>query len=204
MIPTDLSLLHVPGTPALAPDGSYVVVSRTAPDLDLDEYTGRLWRVPTDGSGEPVPLTRGHRDTDPRVSPDGRWVAFLRAEPKGRPQLHVVEASGGEPVRLTDAPLGVQTSRWSPDGSALAYVARVPDEGRYVAGEDAGAERPRHITTFPYRGDGVGFTQDKRRQLFVVPVPADPAGRSAVPGTRIGAWPSDTIALATIVSPTVA
>ncbi|QZN84483.1 S9 family peptidase [Cellulomonas sp. C5510] len=179
MIPTDLSLLHVPGTPALAPDGSYAVVSLTAPDLDLDEYAGRLWRVPTDGSGEPVRLTRGHRDTDPRISPDGRWVAFLRAEPKGRPQLHVVETSGGEPVRLSDAPLGVQTSRWSPDGSVLAFVARVPDDGRYVAGEDAGAERPRHITSFPYRSDGVGFTRDKRRQLFVVDVPADPAVRSA-------------------------
>jgi dipeptidyl aminopeptidase/acylaminoacyl peptidase len=180
VIPADLSLLHAPGTPALAPDGSFAVVARTAPDLDSDEYTGQLWRVATDGSAPPVRLTRGHRDADPQVSPDGRWVAFLRAEAKGRPQLHVVEATGGEPVRLTDAPLGVQTARFSPDGTVLAFLARVPDEGRYTADGEPGAEKPRHITELPYRNDGVGFTRDKRRQLFVVDVPADPAERSAV------------------------
>lgn len=181
MIPADLSLLHAPGTPALAPDGSYAVVARTAPDLDTDEYTGRLWRVATDGSSPPVRLTRGFRDTDPQVSPDGRWVAFLRAEQKGRPQLHLVEATGGEPVRLTDAPLGVQTARFSPDGTTIAYLARVAEDGRYTADGEPGAEKPRHITELPYRNDGVGFTRDKRRQLFVVDVPADPEARSAVP-----------------------
>ena len=180
MIPADLSLLHAPGAPALAPDGSYAVVSRTAPDLDLDEYVGQLWRVAVDGSVPPVRLTRGHRDTDPQISPDGRWVAFLRAEPKGRPQVHVVEAAGGEPVRLTDLPLGAAAPQFSPDGATLAFLARVPDEGRYVPDGNPGAEAPRHITELTYRHDGVGFTHDKRRQLFVVEVPADPAARSAV------------------------
>lgn len=177
MIPADLPLLHVPGTPALAPDGSFAVVARVAPDLGSDEYTGRLWRLATDGSAPPTPLTRGHRDTDPQVSPDGRWVAFLRAEPKGRPQLHLVEASGGEPVRLTDLPLGAQGARFSPDGTRLAFVARVPDQGRYTPETGSDAERPRHITALPYRHDGVGFTRDKRRQLFVVAAPADPESR---------------------------
>lgn len=181
MIPADLSLLHVPGTPALAPDGSFAVVARVAPDLDSDEYVGRLWRLSTDGSAPPAPLTRGHRDTDPQISPDGRWVAFLRAEPKGRPQLHVVEASGGEPVRLTDLPLGAQGARFSPDGTRLAFVARVADEGRYSPDVEPGAERPRHITALPYRHDGVGFTRDKRRQLFVVAVPGDPGSRVVLP-----------------------
>ncbi|RMI08917.1 S9 family peptidase [Cellulomonas triticagri] len=181
MIPSDLSLLHAPGTPALSLDGAFAVVSRTAPDLDSDEYTGHLWRVATDGSAPPVRLTRGHRDTDPQVSPDGTRVAFLRAEPQGRPQLFVVETTGGEPVRLTDAPLGAGPARWSPDGTALAFLARVPEEGRYVAGGDSAAERPRHITELPYRHDGVGFTRDKRRQLFVVEVPADLTSRDAVP-----------------------
>lgn len=181
MIPSDLSLLHAPGTPALAPDGSFAVVARTAPDLESDEYVGQLWRVATDGASPPVRLTRGHRDTDPQVSPDGRWVAFLRAEPQGRPQLFLVEATGGEAVRLTDAPLGAGPARWSPDGASLAFLARVPEEGRYVPGGDASAERPRHITELPYRNDGVGFTRDKRRQLFVLAVPVDPSGRDAVP-----------------------
>ncbi len=180
MIPADLALLHAPGTPALAPDGSFVVVARTAPDLDLDEYVGQLWRIAVDGSTLPIRLTRGHRDTDPQISPDGRWVAFLRAEPKGRPQVHVVETAGGEPVRLTDLPLGASGPQFSPDGGTLAFLARVPDEGRYLPDGNPGAEPPRHITELTYRHDGVGFTHDKRRQLFVVDVPVDPDARTAV------------------------
>lgn len=174
MLPADLPLLRTPGTPALSPDGTTVVVSVTAPDPGTDEYTGRLWTVPVDGSAPPRPLTRGHRDTSPVWSPDGRWVAFVRAEVKGTPQLHVVEAGGGEPLRLTDAPLGVSEPRFSPDGTRIAYLARVPDDGRYVAGEDPGAEPPRHITSFRYRGDGLGFFRDRPQHVFVVDVP-DPA-----------------------------
>ncbi|WP_225754404.1 S9 family peptidase [Actinotalea sp. Marseille-Q4924] len=175
MIPDDVALLHTPGTPALSPDGSTAVWSVTAPDPTTDEYVGSLWTAPTDGSGAPRRLTRGHRDTAPTWSPDGRWVAFLRSEPKGRAQLWLVEASGGEPVALTDAPLGVSEPRFSPDSSRIAYLARVPEEGRYVAGEDAAGEPPRHITTFRYRGDGVGFFRDRPQHLFVLDVPADPS-----------------------------
>ena len=179
MIPADVALLRTPGTPAVSPDGTTVIVSVTHPDPESDEYVGQLWRVPADGSSPPVRLTRGHRDAAPAWSPDGRWVTFVRAEPKGKPQVHLVEASGGEPVRLTDAPLGTAEPRFSPDGSRIAYLARVPDEGRYVAGEDACAEPPRHITSFRYRADSLGFFRDRPQHLFVVDVPQDPD-----PGTR--------------------
>jgi len=174
VIPADLDLLHTPGVPAISPDGRWTVVARTAPDLAADEYVGRLWRLPTDGSAAPTPLTRGHRDTAPRFSPDGRWIAFLRTEPKGRPQVYLVEAEGGEPVQLTEAPLGVSALRFSPDGRMLAYLARVPEEGRYLPDGDPDAEAPRHITTYTYRGDGAGFTLDKKPQLFVIDLPAQP------------------------------
>lgn len=171
MIPEDIALLATPGTPAVSPDGTLAVVGVTRPDLEGDEYVGHLWLVPTDGSAPPRPLTRGHRDTSPAWSPDGRWVAFVRAEPKGKPQVHVVEATGGEPVALTDAPLGAGDPRWSPDSQRLVFVARVPDAGRYVPDGDPSAEAPRLITTFQYRMDDLGFTFDRPRHLFVVDLP---------------------------------
>lgn len=185
MIPSDLAHLQTPGRATLSPDGATAVLSVTHPDPGTDEYVGCLWRVPTDGSAAPARLTRGHRDTAPEWSPDGRWIAFLRAEPKGKPQLHVVEASGGEPVRLTDAPLGVSEPRFSPDGRRIAYLARVPEEGRYETGGEAAAEPPRHITTFRYRGDGVGFFRDRPQHLFVLEVPADPQPGSLPEGTAL-------------------
>lgn len=182
MIPDDVALLHTPGTPAVSPDGTAAVWSVTAPDLPTDEYAGTLWTAPTDGSRHPRRLTRGHRDTAPVWSPDGRWIAFLRAEPKGRPQIWLVEAGGGEPVRLTDVPLGAGEPRFSPDSTRLAFLARVPEPGRYAAGEDPAGERPRHITTFRYRGDGVGFLRDRPQHLFVLEVPAGTDG--VAPGAR--------------------
>ena len=182
MRPEDLDLLSAAGRPALAPDGRHAVVAVVRPDVEADSYTGGLWLVPLDGPGAPGAarrLTNGHRDTSPAISPDGQRVAFLRAGTDGPAQVHVTHLGGGEPLVLTDHPLGAGTPLWSPDGTRLAYVARVPEPGRYGTEDDAGrkaepgAEAPRLITTASYRVDDLGFTRDRRAHLFVVDVPAD-------------------------------
>ena len=90
--PADLALLRTPGSPTLSPDGRRAVVVVTRLDLDADEYRSRLWLVDTTGAAPPRPLTDGHRDSAPAWSPDGRWIAFLRAEKEGKPQLHLLPA----------------------------------------------------------------------------------------------------------------
>jgi len=181
MLPSDLPLLHALGPPTLDPDGGRAVVAVQHPDLDVDEYTGGLWMVPL-AEGPPWRLTRGHSDTAPRFSPDGRWLAFLRAERKGKPQLHVLPLAGGDAVRLTDHPLGVGPPRWSPDSRRLVVAARVPEPGRYGTDEQvpAEAEPPRLISTLDYRRDDIGFLVDKRSHLFVVDLP-DPDAPGAEP-----------------------
>ncbi|MFQ1003044.1 S9 family peptidase [Modestobacter sp. SSW1-42] len=177
MRPTDLSLLRTPGVPAVSPDGTTAVVAVSRLDLDADEYRSQLWTVPTDGSTSARPLTHGHRDSAPAFSPDGRWLAYLSAGPKGAPQLHVLPTGGGAARTLTDHHLGAGAPVWSPDSRRLAYVARVPEAGRYGTDEDVApaAEAPRLITTLKYRADGVGFTTDRRPHVFVVDLPGDTA-----------------------------
>ncbi len=176
MRPDDLALLRTPGAATVSPDGRMAVVAVTRLDLEADEYRGRLWAVPTDGSAPARPLTSGARDSAPAFSPDGRWLAWLRAEPGEKPQVVVLPTAGGAPRRLTDHPLGAGAPAWSPDGRRLAYVARVPEAGRYgtADGVEADAEPPRLITTLKYRLDDVGFLTDRRSHVFVVGVPADP------------------------------
>lgn len=189
MLPADLDLLCTPGAPALLPDGSAAVVAVTRPDVAADLYRGELWLVPLDGADEPATgtggarrLTHGHRDSAPQLSPDGRHVAFCRAPTAGGPpQLYVLPLAGGEAARLTDVPLGASDPRWSPDGTRLAFVARVPEPGRYVAGSDPSAAPPRHITTLAYREDGTGFVHDRPAHVHVVDVPADPAASTEPP-----------------------
>ncbi|HET8880494.1 MAG TPA: acetylxylan esterase, partial [Arthrobacter sp.] len=187
MKPEHLPLLKSVSAPAVHPDGSHAVVAVVRPDFDADSYVGQLWAVPSDPQQKPRRLTRGFRDTAPAFSPDGRVLAFVRAAAGGKPQLHVVEAGGGEPVAVTDAPLGVGAFAWSPGSGSIVFAARTPDDGRYgtVDGVSAGGEDARLITDYQYRMNGVGYTADKPQQLFLIDVPdlADepwvaPAGRA--------------------------
>ncbi|MFC3997781.1 S9 family peptidase [Nocardiopsis sediminis] len=177
MRPDDIVRLHSLSAPALAPDGRSAVVALSRPDLGTDAYRGALWSVPTGGDAEPRRLTNGPLDSGPVFSPDGQWLAFLRAD-AGPAQLHVMATGGGEPWQVTDHPLGVEGPQWSPDSRRIAYAARVPEEGRY--GGDPAKEPPRRITGLRYRYDGVGFTNDRRFHVFT----ADPhRARAQGPGT---------------------
>jgi dipeptidyl aminopeptidase/acylaminoacyl peptidase len=176
MHPADLDLLRSVGSLSLTTDGAKAVISVTGPDLDSDSYRGGLWVVPLTG-GPAQRLTVGERDDHPAVSPDGRRVAFLRSATDTPPQVHVTGVAGGEPIRLTDHPLGAGAPVWSPDGKHLVYSARVPEPGRYGTEDESGekrkpeAEGARLVTEVAYRLDDVGFTRDRRRHLFVLDVP---------------------------------
>ncbi|HEU4399277.1 MAG TPA: S9 family peptidase [Actinomycetota bacterium] len=177
MLPADLALLRTPSAPSLSPDGRLVVVAVGRIDLAANAYRSDLWVTPTDGSAAPRRFTSGRRDGRPRFSPDGRWIAFLRAGDEDKPQLHVMPSDGGEPRRVCEHPLGAEAFAWSPDSTRLAYVARVPEPGRYGTDKDVPPDKepPRRITTFQYRLDNLGFTGDRRPHVFVVDALAEGA-----------------------------
>ena len=188
MRPEHLEQLLTPGAVSVHPDGLWAVASAVRPSFAADDYVGQLWCIDLAGSSAPQRITRGHRDTAAEFSPDGRLIAFLRSAPGGRPQVHVVDAGGGEPVAATDAALGVSEFCWSPDSERLAFVARVAEDGRYgtLDGVSAGQEDPRHITINQFQSNGVGWIADRRPRLFVVDVPdlgaeppIAPVGRAA-------------------------
>ena len=181
MKPADLALLRLPGQPTLSPDGTRAVVAVSRPDLDADDYRSRLWLVDATGATPPRPLTEGPRDSAPAWSPDGRWIAFLRAPADGKPQLHLLPADVGDARRVTtdeQHPLGAGAPRWSPDSTRLAYSARVPEQGRYGTEDGRGPEKepPRRITTLHFRRDDVGFLIDRQPHVFVLdPFAHEPA-----------------------------
>jgi dipeptidyl aminopeptidase/acylaminoacyl peptidase len=186
--PEQLPLLNSVSAPAIHPDGTKAVVSVTRPDFDADSYVGQLWSIPLDTTKYPRRITRGFRDGSPAFSPDGLVLAFLRSDPDGKPQLFVVEAAGGEPQRITDQHSGVGGFTWAPDSHRIAFLARVPEPGRYgtVEGLTAAGEDARLVTANQYRMNGIGYTADQRQQVFVVEVPelggepaVAPRGRAA-------------------------
>lgn len=193
--------MSVPANPTL--HGDLLVVAVATPDPQANEYRSRLSRIPLDGSGA-APFTWGPADTAPALSPDGRWLAFLRKAggDKPRPQLHVMPSDGGDARCVTSLPLGVSMLAWAPDSRRIAVTARIPEPGRY-GGEDpewggspaADAEAPRRITRMDYAEDNIGYLLDRNNRLFVVDVTAEsPEPVELTDGTcdvREPAWTPD-------------
>jgi dipeptidyl aminopeptidase/acylaminoacyl peptidase len=66
--------------------------------------------------------------SDPRFSPDGRWVAFCqtkmdREENRARSAIWLAPAGGGKARRFTNGDGSDTAPRWSPDGRWLAFVS---------------------------------------------------------------------------------
>ncbi|TCO53071.1 S9 family peptidase [Actinocrispum wychmicini] len=166
MRPEDIELLITPDTVTLR--GELLLVAAAHPALDTNDYPSRLRRVALDGSGD-RPWSHGHADTAPAISPDGRWVAFLRVtKPGEQPQVYVQPTDGGDARALTDLPLGAQAPVWSPDSQRIAFTARIPEPGRDTPGVEPAAESVRRIVRVDYRWDDLGYCGDRRLRLYVV------------------------------------
>ena len=113
-------------------------------------------------------FTHGPSDSSPRFAPDGRQIAFLRPDVKGRPQLWLIPLSGGEARQLTRAPGGVTDFAWSPGSQAIAFVSEV-DPDRLPDDHNSTKEpRVRVVRRIRYRADTLGWLGDAHRHLFVV------------------------------------
>src|SRR5215470_6809416 len=99
--------------PEISPDGRDIAYVLVTVNEKEDRYDTALWAVATAGGAAPRRLTSGPRDLAPRWSPDGRTLAFLRAEEKGPPQIHLLPMTGGEARRLTDLPRGAGVPVWA-------------------------------------------------------------------------------------------
>jgi len=108
-----------------------------------------LWRVSIDG-GQPEQLT-DYPSVGPVVSPDGNWIAsYYRLETKAPWRLGIVPFNGGPPVKSFEVPPSVSFQslvRWTPDGSALAYIVnRDGVSNIWIQPMDGGP--PRQLTNF--------------------------------------------------------
>ena len=64
--------------------------------------------------------TRGIRQTNPRFSPDGTWIAYASSSLTRYPQIRLVRPDGSDDHALVDRNGGSGLS-WTPDGKSLVY-----------------------------------------------------------------------------------
>ena len=134
-------------------------------DLVVFVYAGDIWSVPAAG-GEARRLTSDMGlELFPKISPDGRWIAFS-GEYSGTRQVYVIPSIGGIPTQLTfyndvgqmppRAGWDYQVCDWSPDSKKILVRAnRTPwgeRKGKYfLISIDGGLETALQI---PEAGGG--------------------------------------------------
>ena len=99
--------------PSVTPDGKQVVFA----------YRGDIWITDTDGKSPARRLTiHEAQDTLPRVSPDGKHIAFSSTR-EGSYDLYVMPITGGEAKRVSyHSGLEIMCN-WSPDSKHLLFAS---------------------------------------------------------------------------------
>ena len=127
---TLIDLAEVPriagAPPQLSPDGRTLAYLLTRTDWKAGRLIFQLWRQDI-GGGSPVQLTFSDAGVQPgalRFSPDGKSLLFLREG-----QITLFPVDGGEPRVLTKHATNVSVPSWSPDGTAVYFLASDPPTG---------------------------------------------------------------------------
>src|SRR5258705_3520298 len=95
-IPTldDLITLKSIGATQISPDGKLIAYTVGYGDFKQDAFLTQIWLADT-ASGKSFQLTRGDKSsTNPRWSPDGKWLAFLSNRLEDKNQIFVIDPSG--------------------------------------------------------------------------------------------------------------
>ncbi|MFN2442129.1 MAG: TolB family protein, partial [Thermoanaerobaculia bacterium] len=186
-------LMNRVGSPALSPDGRLVVFSVTEPSYDKEKEIVDLWLVPADGSAEPKRLTSTKGgESGVSWSPEGRRIAFsAKREGDEQSQIYVLDLTGGEAVRTTNAALGARSPEWSPDGSKLLFISgSYPDAADDEANRAATKERKdrkanvRIYDSFPIRRWD-RWIDEVQTRLLVADAKPGAAARDLLAGTEL-------------------
>jgi Tol biopolymer transport system component len=148
--PRDLTPTGFQGNPAFTADGRHVV---------FDSEPGNIDIIRTDGTGRRTlthnPFPGVGYDTDANVSPDGRFISFVRIKASEREQaLFSIRSDGSRLRQLTPYSLDVGVKHdWAPDSSRIAIIANADHQ---PAGTSA------NVATIRPDGSGLRMLTDYR------------------------------------------
>lgn len=116
--------------------------------------------------------------TDPQISPDGRWIVYVRRAMDVRSDevtrsLWLISSDGAVHRPLSTAANAGASPRWSPDGRRIAWIAADGDRGAqiFVHWLDSGASGS--ITHLPDSAQSLAWSPDGAWLAFTMSVPAE-------------------------------
>jgi dipeptidyl aminopeptidase/acylaminoacyl peptidase len=162
------------GSPAISPDGTQIIFTRSWVDKMKDQRRSNLWIVDTGGTRVRELTTGNYSDSSPVWSPDGKRIAFL-SDRDGTSQLHVMWLDTKETAQLTHLERAPSNLVWSPDGKQIAFSSFVPDNEPVLSvrlpERPRGAEwaRPAVIVDrLSWAADGRGPTPKGYTHIYVI------------------------------------
>jgi dipeptidyl aminopeptidase/acylaminoacyl peptidase len=135
---------------------------------------------------------------DPRISPDGAWVAYTvsvldRKEDNSDTDIYMAPTAGGPAVRLTTSKKVENSPRWSPDGRYLAFLSSRDTKKTQVYLLDRRGGDAVAITDYKTGASSIAWSPDSSKLAVLVPDPDpnDPdadstAGAGQAPSTSSG------------------
>jgi dipeptidyl aminopeptidase/acylaminoacyl peptidase len=125
----------------------------------------------------------------PRVSPDGKWIAYAASNidlPGNvrKSAVYLIPADGSAPARrLTDGVKQDEGPAWSPDGKTIAYVSNRDGNPKQVYLYDVASGTSRKLTTLPGGASEVKWVPDGSGLVLVSAVDVELKGPSTA-GTQ--------------------
>ena len=156
-VPFDLSTRTMAGTPVPVLQ-QFAMLARITPALDVAANGTLVYARGSGTSRLPVWVDRDGRETSitapiamyqtPRLSPDGRRLAFFDITSSGEYDVWILDLERGTPDRLTTDPGRDSEPIWSPDSNRIAYHsgARPGGPGIFIRRAD-GAGNVERLTT---------------------------------------------------------
>jgi dipeptidyl aminopeptidase/acylaminoacyl peptidase len=123
---------------------------------------------------------------DPRISPDGAWVAYTvssmdRKEDSSDTDIYMVATAGGAPIRLTGSKKPETSPRWSPDGRYLAFLSSRDGKKTQVFLLDRRGGDAQPLTDYKTGASAIAWSPDGSKLALLVsdPDPNEPEGADA-------------------------
>lgn len=114
----------------------------------------------------------------PRVSPDGKWIAYdastidLAANVR-KSAIYLMRADGTQPKQLTDGAKQDEGPAWSPDGKTIAYVSNRDGGAKQVYLHDVASGKSRKLTNLSSGAASVKWVPDGSGVVLVSDVHPD-------------------------------